>query len=94
MPATFVKLKSMPRTASGKVDRAALPKPSADNTLDGAAFAPPQSEIERWLAGFLAGLLKVDRVSRDDKFFNLGGHSLMGAQLIAKVYQRFAVSFH
>ncbi len=91
VPATFVKLKSMPRTASGKVDRAALPKPSADNTLDGASFAPPQSEIERWLAGFLAGLLKVDRVSRDDNFFNLGGHSLMGAQLIAKVYQRFAV---
>ena len=40
---------------------------------------------------FLTGLLKVDRVSRDDNFFNLGGHSLMGAQLIAKVYQRFAV---
>ncbi|MGC2550236.1 MAG: non-ribosomal peptide synthetase [Candidatus Sulfotelmatobacter sp.] len=91
VPATFVKLKSMPRTASGKVDRAALPKPNGDNTLNDNPFAPPQSEIEQWLAGFLTGLLKVDRVSRDDNFFNLGGHSLMGAQLIAKVYQRFAV---
>ena len=91
VPATFVKLKFMPLTASGKVDRAALPKPTADNTLDDTPFAPPQSEIEQWLAGFLTGLLKVDRVSRSDNFFNLGGHSLMGAQLIAKVHQRFAV---
>jgi amino acid adenylation domain-containing protein len=91
VPAAFVKVKSMPMTANGKVDRAALPKPTADNTLNEAPFAAPQSEIEQWLASFLTGLLKVDRVSRDDNFFNLGGHSLMGAQLIAKVYQRFAV---
>jgi amino acid adenylation domain-containing protein len=91
VPTTFVKLKSMPRTASGKVNRADLPTPTADNTLDDAPFVPPQSDIEQWLASFLTGLLKVDRVSRDDNFFNLGGHSLMGAQLIAKVYQRFAV---
>jgi amino acid adenylation domain-containing protein len=91
VPATFVNLKSLPMTANGKLDRSALPKPTVDNSLDGAGFAAPQSEIERWLAGFLAGLLKVDRVSRNDNFFNLGGHSLMGAQLIARVYQRFAV---
>ncbi len=91
VPATFVKLKCLPMTANGKVDRAALPLPSAENTLDDASFSAPQSEIEQWLAGFLTGLLKVDRVSRNDNFFNLGGHSLMGAQLIAKVYQRFAV---
>jgi long-subunit acyl-CoA synthetase (AMP-forming) len=91
VPAKFVKLKSLPMTENGKVDRAALPLPSTDNTLDDARFAAPQSEIEQWLAGFLTALLKVDRVSRNDNFFNLGGHSLMGAQLIAKVYQRFAV---
>ena len=91
VPATFVELKTIPLTPNGKVDRSALPKPTVDNTLSDAPFAAPQSEIEQWLASFLTGLLKVDRVSRDDNFFNLGGHSLMGAQLIAKVYQRFAV---
>ncbi len=91
VPAAFVELKSIPLTPSGKVDRTALPLPTSDNTLADTEFAAPQSEIEQWLAGFLAGLLKVDRVSRSDNFFNLGGHSLMGAQLIAKVYQRFAV---
>ena len=69
-----------------------LPKPTAENTLnDDDSFESPQSDIEQWLASLLIGLLRVARVSRNDNFFNLGGHSLMGAQLIAKVQQRFAV---
>ena len=78
-------------TAHGKVDRAALAKPSAENQLNEEHFEAARSEVEQWLAGFLTGLLKVSRVGRDDNFFNLGGHSLMGAQLIAKVQQRFGV---
>jgi amino acid adenylation domain-containing protein len=91
VPSRFVRLACLPVSAHGKVDRAALPKPSAENELRGDGFAAAQSEIEQWLAGFLTGLLGVARVGRDDNFFNLGGHSLMGAQLIAKVQQRFQV---
>jgi amino acid adenylation domain-containing protein len=91
VPSVFVKLACMPTTAHGKIDRAALPKPTAENTLSDDCFEAPQSEIEQWLAGFLTGLLKVTRVGRNDNFFNLGGHSLMGAQLIARVQQRFGV---
>ncbi len=91
VPSTFVALPELAMTAHGKVDRAALPKPTAENQLDDEHFEAAQSEVEQWLAGFLTGLLKVSRVGRDDNFFNLGGHSLMGAQLIAKVQQRFGV---
>jgi len=91
VPSAFVRLACLPISAHGKVDRAALPKPAAENQLNGDSFETPQSEIEQWLAGLLTGLLGVPRVGRDDNFFNLGGHSLMGAQLIAKVHQRFAV---
>jgi amino acid adenylation domain-containing protein len=91
VPSVFVKLACMPTSAHGKIDRPALPKPTAENTLSDDCFEAPQSEIEQWLAGFLTGLLKVTRVGRNDNFFNLGGHSLMGAQLIARVQQRFAV---
>ena len=91
LPSAFVALAELAMTAHGKVDRAALPKPTPENQLDDERFEAAQSEVEQWLAGFLTGLLKVPRVGRDDNFFNLGGHSLMGAQLIAKVQQRFGV---
>jgi amino acid adenylation domain-containing protein len=91
LPSTFVRLNGLPTSAHGKVDRATLPEPTAENILDDDRFEAPQSEIEQWLASFLVGLIGVARVSRDDNFFNLGGHSLMGAQLIAKVHQTFGV---
>jgi acyl carrier protein len=91
VPPTFVIIPHLLMTAHGKVDRAALPKPTAENQLSDDPFEAPRSETEQWLASFLTGLLGVARVGRDDNFFNLGGHSLMGAQLIAKVHQRFQV---
>jgi amino acid adenylation domain-containing protein len=91
VPSTFLAIASLPRTPSGKVDRAALPLPTSENVLRDDSFEPPESEIEQWLASFLSTLLKADRISRDDNFFNLGGHSLMGAQVIAKVQQTFDV---
>lgn len=91
VPSTFVSLEEIPMSAHGKVERSALPRPSAENQLTDEHFEAPQSEIEQWLASFLTGLLRVSRVGRNDNFFNLGGHSLMGAQLIAKVQQRFGV---
>ncbi len=91
VPSAFIALRELPMTPNGKVDRAVLPKPTAENQLEDEHFEAPQSEVEQWLAGFLSGLLKVPQVGRNDNFFNLGGHSLMGAQLIAKVQQRFGV---
>ncbi len=91
VPPVFVALPSLPLTAHGKVDRAALPAVTSENILRDETTESPQSEIEQWLASFLGTLLGTARVSRDDNFFNLGGHSLMGAQLIAKVKQTFDV---
>jgi amino acid adenylation domain-containing protein len=91
VPSVFVAIASLPLTAHGKIDRTALPPPTSQNILHEEVFETPQSEIEQWLARFLATLLGTARVSRDDNFFNLGGHSLMGAQLIATVKQTFDV---
>jgi len=91
VPSVFVPIASLPLTAHGKVDRTALPPPTSENILHEEGFETPQSEIEQWLARLLATLLGTARVSRDDNFFNLGGHSLMGAQLIATVKQTFDV---
>jgi amino acid adenylation domain-containing protein len=91
VPSTFIKIARLPLTTHGKVDRAALPTPTAENVLADDRLDPPQSEVEHWLAALLTKLLGVERIGRDDNFFRLGGHSLMGAQLIAKIQERFGV---
>jgi amino acid adenylation domain-containing protein len=91
VPATFVKLDSLALNPSGKVDRAALPEPNAGNMLRDNAFVEPQTSIQKRVTEILEGLLHLDQVSAEDNFFLLGGHSLLGAELIAKVRDAFNV---
>src|SRR4029077_4573904 len=91
VPATFVKLDSLPLNPSGKADRAALPGPNAGNMLRDDAFVEPRTPVEKRVAKILAALLGLEQVSAVDNFFLLGGHSLLGAQLIAKVRDVFTV---
>ena len=91
IPSLFVQVPKLPVSLSGKVDRAALPKPSAANSLEDDSFEAPGSHIEEGLATLLTALLRVPHVGRDDNFFTLGGHSLMGAQMIAKIQEKFGV---
>ncbi|MGC2172943.1 MAG: amino acid adenylation domain-containing protein [Candidatus Sulfotelmatobacter sp.] len=91
VPSTFVRLEKLPISASGKVDRAALPLPTPENTLEEEIYEAPQTEIQERLANIVAPLLGVSRVGIDDNFFNLGGHSLLGAQMIARISDTFGV---
>jgi amino acid adenylation domain-containing protein len=91
LPSTFVQLAQIPLSAHGKIDRTALPQPGSTNTLSDKAFEAPQSPVEDHLARFVSSLIGVERVGREDNFFILGGHSLMGAQLIAKIRGTFGV---
>jgi len=84
-PAAFVWLESMPLTPNGKVDRAALPPPSVENGAREREFVAPRTPVEETLAGIISEVLKVPRVSVHDDFFHLGAHSLLGAQVIARV---------
>jgi amino acid adenylation domain-containing protein len=91
VPATFVTLSALPLTISGKVDRAALPAPDATNTLRDGDVVAPRTEVETELAAIVSSLLGVDEVSVQDNFFLLGGHSLLGTQLIVRVRDVFGV---
>jgi amino acid adenylation domain-containing protein len=91
VPSIFVKIARLPLTTHGKVDRTGLPAPTPANVISDDRFDPPQGEVEQWLANLLTALLRVERIGREDNFFRLGGHSLMGAQLIAKIQERFGV---
>jgi amino acid adenylation domain-containing protein len=84
-PAAFVWMESLPLTPNGKVDRAALPPPSVESCLRDGEFIAPRTPVEEALAEILMEVLKVPRVSMDDDFFHLGAHSLLGAQVVARV---------
>jgi amino acid adenylation domain-containing protein len=84
-PAAFVWMESLPLTPNGKVDRAALPIPSVESCLRAGEFIAPRTPVEEALAGIITEVLKLPRVSMDDDFFHLGAHSLLGAQVVARV---------
>ncbi len=70
---------ALPLDANGKLDREALPEPTFRNQPAPSEFRAPESPVEIRIAAMLADLLNVDRIGLDDKFFLLGGHSLLGA---------------
>jgi amino acid adenylation domain-containing protein len=91
VPSLFVRVEALPLTPNGKVDRAGLPVPDAGNVLRDEALAAASTPVEVYLADTVAGLLGLDRVGLTDNFFMLGGHSLLGTQLIARIRQTFGV---
>jgi amino acid adenylation domain-containing protein len=91
IPNTFVVLESFPLTANGKVDRTALSAPSPANSLKNASAPHEPTRTEEHLMPLVSALLKVERINPHDNFFLLGGHSLLGAQLLAEIYRVFQV---
>ncbi|MEY4577637.1 MAG: hypothetical protein RL701_2340, partial [Pseudomonadota bacterium] len=85
VPAIYVRLESMPLTPSGKINRRALPVPTAHVEFDVADFVPPSTPSETLLAELWQEALNVPRVSIHDDFFMLGGHSLLASQILARL---------
>jgi amino acid adenylation domain-containing protein len=88
IPAHFVVLDQLPRAASGKIDRRALP--ALDPSLAGAAaFVPARTPLELDLLGIWQKLLDIQPISIRDDFFNLGGHSLHSMRLATRIRGSF-----
>lgn len=91
IPATFVRIEALPLTPNGKIDRAALPAPDEANAFAGAGFAAPSTPAELRLAEILEDVLGRGGVGVDDNFFLLGGHSLLGTQVVLRAGEAFGV---
>jgi amino acid adenylation domain-containing protein len=99
IPSAYVSLKSLPITTTGKCDKQALPTPAAANLLPESCEAvkaehgtPQGSEIR--IAQLVSGLMEGRPIGRDDNFFLVGGHSMLAAQLLARVRESLAVSLN
>ncbi|MET0498207.1 MAG: amino acid adenylation domain-containing protein [Steroidobacteraceae bacterium] len=86
LPSAFVVLASLPLTTNGKVDRKALPAPTAAGAS--AGFCAPRTRLEAIVAAEWASALRLHQVGIHDDFFRLGGHSLLAARIVAKLRER------
>lgn len=84
VPAAIVMLDAFPLTAHGKIDRAALPAPSQDRPGLASPFVAPRNSTEERLATIWSEVLRVDSVGIHDKFFELGGDSILSIQIVAR----------
>ncbi|ELX8264388.1 non-ribosomal peptide synthase/polyketide synthase [Pseudomonas aeruginosa] len=85
LPAHLLFLACMPLTPNGKLDRKALPKPSADQQQ--RDYQAPRSEVERQLATIWAEVLKLEQVGLADNFFEIGGDSIISLQVVSRARQ-------
>jgi amino acid adenylation domain-containing protein len=94
IPSQFVKMPALPITANGKLDRASLPAANDNNVLPARMVAAPvanASGIEHKLGALVASLLSRPSVGVQENFFMVGGHSMLGVQLVARIRDVFGV---
>src|SRR5215472_5088605 len=93
VPSAILLIAQMPMTTNGKVDRKALPAPTASLTAD-ERFVAPYTFVQELLASIWIQVLKLEKVGIHDNFFESGGHSLNATQVISRARNIFHVELH
>jgi surfactin family lipopeptide synthetase A len=90
VPSFITAVEKIPLTPNGKVDRRALPKPEPTAY---ESYTPPRNKTEEELAALWAEVLGIEKesIGIDSNFFSLGGHSLKGVKLIARIHKKLNV---
>ncbi len=90
VPGHFVTLPAMPLTPNRKVDRKALPAPTAAVAVQAgaASFEVPATSVAADLAAIWVRILGVPKVGAKDNFFALGGHSLLAVQAHREIREK------
>ena len=90
LPSAFVELDQLPHTLNGKIDRKALRALEwlrPETAAEGGTLTP----IEEIVAGIWSEVLRLPSITRKGNFFNLGGHSLLVTQVLARVREYLGV---
>jgi acyl carrier protein len=91
LPSAFVVLDRLPLTTSGKVDRMALPSPKKSRHELSDTFIGPTTAIEKILAKRWAEIIEIDEVGIHDDFSELGGDSVLAAQIVSEINNIFSL---
>jgi amino acid adenylation domain-containing protein len=85
LPSHFVFLEKMPLTTNGKFDRNALPEPTKERPALAQSYEAPESSTEKYLTNLWEQTLEIAPIGRHDKFFELGGNSILAAKFIGRL---------
>ncbi|PUA26609.1 MAG: hypothetical protein B0W54_22975 [Cellvibrio sp. 79] len=86
VPAVFLQIAAMPLTRNGKIDRRALPAPQHE--LTPITSHTPMTALELQLCEIWRSLLPVANITKEDNFFNLGGHSFKAVAMVSLIRQQ------
>lgn len=90
IPAFLMQLDKIPLTINGKVDKKALPLPVKETGSDDSELHY-SDRLEEKLAGIWQELLQIKKISTNDSFFSLGGHSLIAIRLVSRIHKEFNI---
>lgn len=91
VPAEFVCLDALPLSPNGKIDLAKLAQSTDGRLLERTTVKAPLSSVEQKVLAMVRELLKNDQIGTTDNFFLVGGHSLLGTQLLVRLRNEFGV---
>ncbi len=91
IPSYFIKLKELPLTSNGKVDRRSFPEPEGEIINTGTEYEAPRNELERQLVTIWGNVLGLNHIGINDDFFVLGGHSLIATKLVGRIHKELHV---
>ena len=89
-PSDVMVVDEIPQTPNGKIDRSALIR-LREEAVTRKARSAPQTHTEQSLSEIWRGVLSLSEVGIDDDFFELGGNSILGMKLIARVTEKYDI---
>ncbi len=92
VPAAFVQLSALPRTPNGKINRRALPEPDDFRLTPETEFVPPTDRLQEVITEHWQKLFRLEGIGVYDDFFDLGGNSLLGTQMVSRLRAVFPVN--
>jgi amino acid adenylation domain-containing protein len=89
VPSAYMQLEELPLNHNGKIDRKRLPQPDLETPEE--EYVGPRHATEEALCRLWQQVLRRERVGIHDNFFRIGGHSLLAAQVAARMRENFQV---
>ncbi|MBL7939470.1 MAG: amino acid adenylation domain-containing protein [Flavobacteriales bacterium] len=93
LPSFHVLLNEIPLNPNGKVDKKKLPVPDRRAVQMTVEHVAPRNETERRIAEIWSKVLGLDNIGIHSSFFDLGGHSILGIQVLTQIEQQFGRTY-